>query len=185
MRYLAKLTVAFALMGIVALLHSCGLFGLSGGYSFTGAQIPPTAQTFSIGYINNNSSRVLATLSNALTEALTDRFVRQTRLSQVAENGDLAFEGEITDTTDAPSSIAATNDGMSDGAAAMNRLTVTVQIRFTNVLQPEWSFTSPQTFSAFADYDATQSFPSMEAALIEEIVTALVDNIFNASVAQW
>ncbi len=149
-------------------------------YSFTGANIPAAAQTFSVAYFPNNALMVAPTLSNTLTEALRDRMMRQTRLGQVAENGDLAFEGEITSYTTVPTSISA------EEVAARNRLTITVNVRFVSVLEPEWNFPAGgRQFSAYADYDATQMLSAVENALIEEIVEALVDNIFNASVANW
>jgi hypothetical protein len=180
-----RITKAIVLICVAAVVNGCSLFGLKGGYSFTGASIPPGATTFSVAYIPNNTAD-FATLSNDLTEALRDRFIRQTRLNQVPEEGDLAFEGEITMVTDVPSAIgAASADGRMDAGAETMRVTVTVSIMFTNVLQPELSFPNRQTFSAYADYDATQPRSAVESALLGEIVEALVDNIFNASVAQW
>jgi hypothetical protein len=153
--------------------------GLSGKYSLSGASIPANAQTFSVAYIPNNAANVAVTLSNDLTEALRDRFVRQTRLTQVPEGGDLAFEGEIMSDVEAPASISAESEG-----AQTNRVTITVQIRFTNAIDPTADFS--QSFSAFAEFNAQQSTrQEVESALLEEIVTTLVDNIFNASVAQW
>jgi hypothetical protein len=178
-----KIFAAFLLLGVVAALNSCALFGLKGTYSFTGASIPANATTFSVAYIPNNTAD-FATLSNTLTEALRDRFIRQTRLNQVSEGGDLAFEGEIVSITEAPSAIGAAGDGM-DAAASTMRVTVTVQILFTNVLEPERSFPNRQSFSDYADFDANQLRSTVENTLIDEIVEKLVDKIFNASVAQW
>ncbi len=109
MRSLLKIFASLVLLATATLTgcsHIASLFGLSGTYSFTGASIPDAATTFSVAYIPNNAAE-LPTLSTALTEGLRDRFVRQTRLSQVPENGDLAFEGEITSVTEAPASIGA------------------------------------------------------------------------------
>ncbi len=155
-------------------------FALSGciiKYSFTGASIHPNAQTYSVQYFPNNAMMVAPTLSNTLTEALKDRMSRQTRLDQVGEGGDLAFEGEITSYVTAPSAVSA------DEYATQNRLTITVQVRYTNTLEPEWDFN--RSFSAYADYDANDLLTNVEGRLIEEIVETLVDNIFNASVANW
>jgi hypothetical protein len=159
--------------------------GLNGTYSFTGASIPDAATTFSVAYIPNNTAD-FATLSNELTEALRERFMNQTRLSQVPEGGDLAFEGEITLVTEAPSAIGASTTGSNGAAAATsNRVTVTVQILFTNIVQPELSFENRQTFTAYYDYDTVNPRSAVENDLVEEVVTTLVDNIFNAAVAQW
>ncbi len=184
---LKKIVGAFALLaGLCGLCTSCFIFGLKGGYSFTGASIPANAQTYSVAFIPNNATYVSPMLSNALTEGLRDRFSRQTRLEQVPENGDLAFEGEIISDVEEPTAIGAAGaDGTGEGAA-MNRVTVTVRIRFYNTLQPELSFEQGKTFSAYSDFDAIQfTRGDVESTLIDEIVTTLVDNIFNASVAQW
>lgn len=163
--------------------HIASLFGLSGTYSFTGASIPDAATTFSVAYIPNNTAH-FATLSNALTEALKDRFSRQTKLIQVSENGDLAFEGEITSITEAPSAIGAASGGQTERATA-NRVTITVTMMFTNAVEPTLSFENRQTFTAYTDFDATQMLSSVENQLLDELVTDLVDKIFTASVAQW
>jgi hypothetical protein len=182
---LKKIVGAFAMLGVAVLMHSCFIVGMSGKYSFTGASIPANAQTFSVAYIPNNAANVSATLSNALTEGLRDRFSRQTRLTMVPEEGDLAFEGEIISDVEAPTAIGAA-DGNQDAQAAMNRVTVTVRIRFVNALQPELSFAEGKTFTAYSDFDAVRfTRQQVESTLVEEIVNTLVDNIFNASVAQW
>lgn len=154
------------------------LTGCSVKYTFSGASIPPAAKTVSIAYFPNNAAMVAPILSSTLTEALQDRFSRQTRLQLVNENGDLAFEGEIINYTSTTASVS------SNEQAVLNRLTITVRVRFTNVYEPENNF-SNKTFTAFADYESTQLLQSVEGTLIPEIVNQLVDDIFNASVSQW
>lgn len=161
-------------MGFAAALNGCKV-----KYTFTGASIPVEARTFSVAYFPNNAAMVAPMLSNALTEGIKDRFQRQTRLVQVAENGDMAIEGEITGYMTAPASISA------DEYALQNRLTVTITVRFNNVYEPQWSFTNGRSFSKFVDYDANQLLQSIEGQLIEELVEMLVDDIFNATVANW
>ena len=68
--------------------------------------------------------------------------------------------------------------------AAQNRLTVNVKIDFVNRKHPEESF-EPKSFSAYQDFDATQSLDAVEAALCEDIVEQLCEDMFNATVAQW
>ncbi len=129
MRSLLKIFASLVLLATATLTgcsHIASLFGLSGTYSFTGASIPDAATTFSVAYIPNNAAE-LPTLSTALTEGLRDRFIRQTRLEQLPEGGDLAFEGEITSIVEAPVAIGAAQ-GNQDAQATSNRITVTVQI---------------------------------------------------------
>ncbi|MBP3355723.1 MAG: LptE family protein [Rikenellaceae bacterium] len=145
--------------------------------SLSGASIPPGAKTVSIAYFPNNAPMVAPMLSTTLTEALQDKFQRQTRLELVNENGDLAFEGEITNYTSTPASISAQE------VAQRNKLTITVKVRFTNAIEPEWNYN--KTFSQFAEYDASMLLQEVETGLIEEIVAMLVEDIFNEAVANW
>ena len=183
---LRKSAAILVLAGVLTGLSGCSLiaslFGLSGGYSFSGASIPANATTFSVAYIPNNTAE-FPTLSNALTEGLRDRFIRQTRLNMVPEEGDLAFEGDISLAVEAPAAIAAA-DGNTDAGSVSNRMTITVQMMFTNVLQPELSFANRQTFTAYVDYPVGQR-PGIDGQLVEQLVEMLVEDIFNAAVAQW
>ena len=68
--------------------------------------------------------------------------------------------------------------------AARSRLTVTVKVDFTNRKYPEEDFTN-KSFSAYADFDSTNSLDAVESTLVTEIIDKLVEDIFNATVAQW
>ncbi len=186
MRYIRNsiygVVVAVALAGLTGCSYIASVFGLSGTYSFSGASIPDAATTFSVAYIANNTPE-FPTLATALTEGLRDRFIRQTRLSMVPEGGHLAFEGDIVTAVEAPATIEAAGNGQ-DAGATRNRMTITVQMMFTNEVQPELSFTNRQSFSAYVDYDIN-SRPGADNQLVEELVETLVENIFNAAVAQW
>lgn len=159
----------------VVVLAGCG-YKVS--YSLSGASIPPEAQTFSVAYFPNNAAMVSPILSSTLTDALVDKFSRQTRLQQVPEAGDFAFEGEITNYTSTTASVS------SDDYALQNRLTITVRVRFTNAINEADSF-SNKTFSAFADYDSTRLLTEVEGELIPEIVDQIVTDIFQAAAGNW
>ena len=145
--------------------------------SLSGASIPPDAKTFSVAYFPNNATMVSPILSSTLTDALVDMFSRRTRLTQVDEGGDFAFEGEITNYTSTTSSVS------SDEYALLNRLTITVKVRFTNALDDSMSFN--RTFSAYEDYDSTQLLTEVEGTLIPVIVDKIVTDIFQASASNW
>ena len=152
--------------------------GYKVSYSLSGASIPPEAKTFSVAYFPNNAAMVSPILSSTLTDALVDKFSRQTRLEQVAEGGDFAFEGEITNYTSTTASVS------SDDYALLNRLTVTVRVRFTNAINEAESFAN-KTFSAYADYDSSRLLTEVEGELIPEIVDQIVTDIFQASAGNW
>lgn len=155
----------------VIMLCSCGV------YSFSGASIPPEAKTVSVQYFPNHAQLVNPLLSNNITNALNDMFVNQTTLESVAENGDLALEGEITGYSTSPVAITG------DQTAALNRLTVTVNVRFTNRYDENTNF--EQTFSQYQDYPSNQDLNMVQDALLETIVNDLCQDIFNKAVVNW
>lgn len=151
---------------------SCGI------YSFSGTSIQPDVNTITIGYFEYKALKVNPSLSNELTEAIRTRFRRMTRLEQVDTDGDLEITGEVTGYTVAASAVAAGD------VASKNRLTITVKVNFTNRKYPEDNF-EDKNFSGYADYDSTLSLDAVEVGLTTEIVDKLVEDIFNATVAQW
>lgn len=153
------------------------LGGCTVKYSLSGASIPPDAKTFSVAYFPNNAPMVAPTLSSTLTDELTQKFASSTRLSQVTEGGDFAFEGEIVGYTSTTSSVS------SGDYALQNRLTITVKVKFTNVIDDKMSFN--KTFSAYADYDSTRLLTEVQDELITEIVNQLVTDIFQAAASNW
>lgn len=157
----------------------CGICVASCGiYSFSGTSIQPDVNTIAINFFEYKAQTVNPTLSNDLTEAIRKRFRQMTRLEQVELDGDLDITGEITSYSVSAAAITA------DEVAAQNRLTVTVRVTFTNRKHPEDSFES-ESFSAYADYDSTNSLDAVESTLCIEIIDKIVEDIFNATVAQW
>ena len=146
-------------------------------YSFTGASISPDIKTVSIAHFPNQATTVQPSLSSVFTEKLKDKFVSQTNLAQVEAGGDLQFEGHITDYNAQPTAIQGNEQ------AALNRLTITVTVRFTNTKDEKQSFES--SFSRFTDYDSGSNLATIEQELINEISNQLVDDIFNRAVINW
>lgn len=164
---------AVAALAVTALIvHSCGI------YSFTGTSIQPDVKTVTINYFEYQALKVNPSLSNDLTTALQDKFLKLTKLEQVDMDGDLEITGAVTGYDVKATSITANEQ------AAQNRLTVTVKINFTNRKYPEDYFEG-KSFSAYADFDAMQSLDAVEASLCEEIIEQLCDDMFNATVANW
>lgn len=146
-------------------------------YSLSGASIPPEAKTMSVGYFRNRAPSVQPTLSSVFTDRLKDYLISQSNLSLVDGYADLQFSGEITGYTINPVSI------QSNDQAAMNRLSITVQVRYVNRFDEKTNFS--QTFSRYRDYDAQLSLSSVESSLIEEIVEELVDDIYQRAFVNW
>jgi len=165
--------VRLAALGI--LLWIAG--GCSVKYSFTGASISPDTKTIHIKYFPNQASLIEPTLSQRLTDALRDRFTSQTSLTLVNTGGDLILEGSVTDYSTQPVAIQGNDQ------AAMNRLSITLQVVFTNTKNAALSFES--SFTRYADYSSGMNLSEVQETLIGEINEMLVDDIFNKSVVNW
>lgn len=148
-----------------------------GVYSFTGASIPPQAKTVSVGYFENKASLVEPLLSPAFTDALRDRFTKEANLVMVEKNGDLAIEGEIVDYKTTPVAI------QGNQTAALNRLTITVNVRFVNKYEPDKDF--EQKFTQFVDYPSDADLNAISGDLIDTIDEMLITDIFNKAVVNW
>ena len=147
-------------------------------YSFSGTSIDPDVRTISLPTFEYKAMRVNPTLANELSEALRTRFRRMTSLEQVEMDGDLEITGEVVGYDVQASAVTAQE------VAAQNRLTVMVKVDFNNVKHPEESF-SGKSFSAYADYDSSNSLDAVESTLCAEIIDKIIEDIFNATVAQW
>lgn len=171
------MTKKTVLSGLMLGLLLLGVWGCKFSYKFTGASIPPEAKTISITYFPNQAALVNPTLSQTFTEGMRDFFQRQVRLSMVERGGDLSFEGEIKDYRLDPVSVQA------DAMAAMTRLTIKVNVRFTNRFDAEQDF--EKTFSQFVEFDNSVDYSSAEQGLVEEINELIYDKVFNESLANW
>jgi membrane protein implicated in regulation of membrane protease activity len=157
-----------------------GLIVLSGckiSYSFTGASISAGVKTMSIQYFQNRASVVQPGLSQSITDALIDKCKAQTSLSLVKGLGDVNFEGEITDYNTRPLTVAA------NAQAATNRFTITVKVKFTNSVEPDYSY--EQSFSRYEDYNSNLDLSQVEKDLSDKIVDLLVEDIFNKAFVNW
>ena len=166
-----------AVLFSIYLLMGCIFSGCTGGYSFTGASIPPDAKTISIQNFPNYASLVNPQLSQILTDGMRNTFASQTSLNVVNSDGDMDISGEITGYTMQPTAITGNDQ------AAMNRLTITIKVKFVNTKDPKSSF--EQSFSRFKEFSAQLNFSSIENSLVEEIVNELIDDVFNKSVVNW
>ena len=162
----------FLLVLLIALtLNSCG------PYNFTGTG-KIDAKTFQVNYFQNNAPLVQPGIERTFTLKLQDIIQNQTNLNLVRTNGDLTYEGEITNYTITP--MAAT----ADLTAAQNRLTITVNVRYTNKNNEKDNFEKP--FSFYYDYPGTQQLigSSLTTAL-DIIFERITQDVFNESLAKW
>jgi hypothetical protein len=163
----------------MAVLTAIILFsGCKVNYSFSGASIPPEAKTVSVKYFENVASLAPPTLSQSFSEALRDKISSQTRLTLVSSGGDLQFEGKIIGYSATPQAIQSGTD-----QAALNRLTITVTVKYTCTFDEKKNYEQP--FSRFFDYPSTKSLSQAENELIPEINSQLVQDVFNKTFNDW
>lgn len=160
------------------ILFLCLLCGISscGIYNFTGGSTG-NAKTFQVNFFQNRAPLIEPGMDREFTFYLQDLINNQTNLSLTNSNGDLVYEGEITNFTVAP--MAAT----ADQRAAQNRLTVTVNVRFTNNKEENKDF--EKQFSHYYDFPANAQLSSVKSVAFEAIFERIGQDIFNASLANW
>ncbi len=167
-----KYTKYLFILLISSILSGCGI------YSFTGASIPPDVKTFQVNRFENTSLLIEPGLERDFKLALEDLIQNQTNLGLVPSNGDLVYEGEITNYRISPTTATSQN------TAAQNRLTIGVKVRFFNKKKEEDDL--EQSFSFFYDYPgSSQLVGSQKATAHEEIFERLTQDIFNATLAKW
>lgn len=166
-----KTALGLLIFATILLQQSCG-------YKLSGASIPPEMKTISVQFFENNASLVVPYLSQSFTEALKERIRNQTRLSVVRAEGDANFEGRITDYSIRPVAV------QGNERAGLSRLSITVSVKYTNLLKPEQSF--EQSFTRFQDLDlAAGPLQTQESKLIPTINVQLTEDIFNRAFANW
>jgi hypothetical protein len=146
--------------------------------SFTGGQFSG-ARTFSVDYLRPQAALATPAYAQRLTESLKDLLQAQSPLRLVESEGELQYAGSITEYRVSPVAIQA---GATE-QASLNRLTISVKIKYTNTIESDLSF--EKSFSKFIDYDAATDLFSVEESLWNQLNEQLTIEIYNASVGNW
>lgn len=157
----------------------CLLAACSVSYKFNGASINyDKVKTITFeNFPNRSAAFVWGPMETMFNTDLQDRYMRQTRLRQVKRDGDLELSGEIAN-------YDAYNKGVgSDGYSTMAELRMTVNVRFVNNSNHTEDF--ERKFSASQEYNSSQSLASVQEELVKKMIEDIVDQIFNATVANW
>ena len=167
---------AFGVLLLVLTSQSCGI------YSFTGASIPSGVTTFQVNFFENLAgnrpgSTVEPGLDNDFTNALQDLIMNQTNLNLVSQDGQLIYEGEITEYSVTPMSATSQN------TAAQNRLKMTVAFRFFNIKKEEDDY--KKNYSFFYDFPAELQVYDVIDSAHKEIFDRITQDIFNDTLAKW
>ncbi|WP_192820792.1 LptE family protein [Rufibacter sp. LB8] len=169
------------------LLQVCLLLVLSGCYSFTGTNISPEVKSISISNFNNASGQGPANLQQIVTEDFKDYFQRNTSLRVLPQAGDLQIQGQIMSYTFSPAAIqrpdAPAGGTVGLDQAGANRLTIVVQISYTDTKVPTNNF--DQSFSSFYDFPPSKDINQISRADLNIILDRLIYNVFTKTVANW
>lgn len=161
----------FLIFFLTIAASGCGI------YTLNGVTIPETIKTVSIAYIENKSALVAPQLSPTLSDKLRAKFLQQTNLRMVENNGDFAISGEVVEYSVAP--VGAQDNS----SASVNRLTVVLRARLVCEKEPNLAFET--NFTQFEDFDASKNLADVEASLIQNISDNLVQEIFNKATLNW
>lgn len=158
---------------LLVVLASCTV-----SYKFNGASIDyQKTKTIQITPFPLRSAYVWAPMQSIFNNRLTDVFATQTRLMQVQRNGDLQISGEITGYDQYNKAVSA------DGMSSQVQLKMTVNVRFVNNKNHTEDF--ERQFTATSEYDSSQQLTAVQEDLVTQMVKDIVDQIFNATVANW
>lgn len=169
--------IKFILTSLIVITISLITLNGCGVYNFTGTgQID--AKTFQVNYFQNNAELIEPGIERTFTLELQDVIQNQTNLNLVTADGDLVYEGEIVEYRITPMTATA------DQFAAQNRLTIGINVRFTNKNKEDDNF--EKRFSFYYDYPANeQMVGSRLTTALDEIYERITQDIFNASLAKW
>jgi hypothetical protein len=149
--------------------------------SLKGLSVPDAMNTVNVTVFENNAPLVVSTLSTNFTEALKLRIRNQTRLTTTANNPDATFSGNITGYDIRP--VALQDNANRQALAGANRLTIRVQVKYVNNLDPKQSF--EESFERFKEFKLAGNLQSQEPGLIRDVTDQLIEDIFNRAFAQW
>jgi hypothetical protein len=167
MKYIKLILIAIILLSI----NSCNV------YNFTGTG-KIDAKTFQVNFFQNNAQLIEPGIDRTFTLTLQELIQNQTNLNLAKSGADLTYEGEIVDYRVSPMTATA------DQQASQNRLTIRVNVRFTNKNKEADDF--EKTFDFFYDYPAAQQLNgSTLNSAIKVIYERITQDVFNASLAKW
>lgn len=162
---------------ILLFIFAITLTSCSVKYGFTGAG-KIDGETFQVNYFQNNAELIEPGIERTFTLELQKILQNQTNLNLVSSGGDIMYDGEIVEYRIAP--MTATSDQL----AAQNRLTISVNVRFTNKNKEKDDF--EKRFSFYYDYSGDQQLTGAQlSTALSVIFERITQDIFNESLAKW
>ena len=169
-----KLMASAGIAALILLMAACTV-----SYKFNGSSINyDKVKTISFdNFPNRSAAFVWGPMESMFNTALQDKYMQQTRLRQIRQGGDLELAGEITN-------YDAYNKGIgADGYSSMAELRMTVNVRFRNNTNHAEDF--EQQFSASREYTSSQQMSAVQEELVTQMINEIVEQVFNATVANW
>lgn len=161
----------FSLLVSQFLLSSCGI------YSFSGTSLSPDIKSVTVVNFTMATAGGPSNMALQFNEKMKEYYQRNTNLALLPSNGDLQLEGNISGYEVIPAAPTANDQ------AALNRLSITIQVKFTNNKDEEKNF--DQSFTFFKDFPQNQTLSQVESRLIPQILDQLVQDIFNKTAGDW
>jgi hypothetical protein len=171
-KYLATLHQLFFVIFItITLFSSCKI------YRFSDASVDPNLKTFTINPTTNIASYQNANVAPLLTDKLKEKFIRETRMALIRQDGDIEFSCTIIEYNIEP--IALTNTQ----TLAQNRLNISVKVECVYKNDGKKSYT--QNFRDGENFSAQSNFNTVENNLLNTIFDRITQQIFNKSFSNW
>lgn len=148
----------------------------------TGATVD--AETITITEFYNNADLGPANMGQTLTNDLKNYFVQNTSLRVVQEEGQLQLEGEVVNFALTPIAPVSTGNPQDITSASSTRLTITVKATYINSLDDKMSF-KDKSFSFYKDFPNDLNIADVQEQYTKQIFERIINDIFNASVANW
>ena len=165
---LRPLALAAAVV-VVGFCESC--------YTLNGISISPETQTFYVAQFDKVTSEGPPDLAQRFSELLKRRINDDTRLAFSDTDPDIEFVGSITGFTITPE---APNP---QTGADLNRLTIRVQVDYTDAKTPDNSYS--QTFTDFENFDGAVDPLTVQDQLVELLFDRLSEEAFNKAFSNW
>ena len=160
------------------LLCTLALTACSISYKFSGTSIDYTkTKSISLDKFPIRANYVWSPMESMFYNTISDAYAQKTKLKVLKRDGDLQLAGEIVEYSQTNKSVG------SDGYSTQVQLKMVVNVRFVNTKKHEEDF--EQRFSATAEYDSSKQLAAVQEELVQEMIDDIVDQIFNATVADW
>ena len=171
---MAKYTILKALLCLL-LTQSCTISLINRSIDYD------VLKTFNIDQFGVKASNAPPIIGQQFSEQLKLRILNNTKLVYVQEerDGDVLFSGDIVGYD-----IEALAP-QADQSAALQRLTIRIDIEYKNPPIKDGSKDWRQTFSRFANFSAEQDLATVETQLITEIYDQIMDDVFNKAFSGW